>query len=230
MSLKKLVFDPSDIANVERYDNVGSYLISAGGALITSTSIGGIEALDVNLASPLSIEVDLDGLYDGVDNLNPDTVGLIIHNRGASLDETSLLFRSSGGTADADAIVAANVHGQDVMSFDMGFNGTTWDRMRGYNFEKKMYDGASSFETEAVAVTTTAAEFAATPLANRKRVLIQNNGNKAVAVNHIVGGTFDDGLIIPAGGALERPWDESVDIFLVSEQGSQDVRILQEAA
>lgn len=123
----KLIYDaasPSD------GDSVAAYL-RTGSAALTSTTIGPIEALDVNIASPLSVDVQLDGLYDVGTNPDPDTIGHILRTRGAAPDETTQVEPLTGAAASADALVAADVHGMDTNGFMHIFNGTTWDRVRG---------------------------------------------------------------------------------------------------
>lgn len=118
----RLIFDTADAADS---DNVGAYLRSSTGTLITDT--GG--SLDVNVTNSITATADLDGIQSG-GNTDPDNVGLITHVRNATPGDTEQTFRSTGGTANADDVVAANVHGMDVNSFLMGFDGTTWDRIR----------------------------------------------------------------------------------------------------
>ena len=81
----------------------------------------------------MAVDVDLDGVYNGVSNLTPDSAGLIGHTRAASPAISDQIERMTVGAASGDGIVAANVHGLDVNSFGMIFNGTTWDRMKGTN-------------------------------------------------------------------------------------------------
>lgn len=120
---QKLVYISTDPTSG---DEVAAYLRTGSHAL-TSTDIGGKKALDVNVAN--AINVDTNGVYADPSNLTPDSIGNIFHSRAATPDATNQIFRSTGGAASADSIVAANVHGIDVMGFLMGFNGTTWDRL-----------------------------------------------------------------------------------------------------
>lgn len=94
---------------------------------LTSTTSGLKEALDVNIVN--SIAVDLNGVYDVTTNPTPDSIGAIVHTRTAAPDQTNQTFRTTGGTANASAVVAANVQGLDTNAFAMGYNGTTWDRL-----------------------------------------------------------------------------------------------------
>lgn len=62
-SKEKLVFDA---ATANDTDNVGAFLRSADGTLLTHTTVGGKEALDVNVANEVDIR-DLDFATDSVD-------------------------------------------------------------------------------------------------------------------------------------------------------------------
>ena len=146
----KLVFDTS-VSLVEN-DNVGAFITASDGTLITHhhiaagydaldvyaamadgagnaiTSTGG--ALDVNIKSPISVNVDLNGIYDAGGNPTPDNVGLIGSTRAApGLANQTLQF--TGGSVASDAVSASNIVAQDVSAFGMMWNGTTWDRMAG---------------------------------------------------------------------------------------------------
>lgn len=122
LSKDKLIYDgttPSD------GDSIAAFLHATN--KLTSTTIGLQEALDVNIAN--TIMVDLNGVYNVGTNPTPDTVGAIVHTRAAAPDETNQTFRVTGGAASSSAVVAANVQGLDTNAFAMGYNGTTWDRL-----------------------------------------------------------------------------------------------------
>lgn len=121
----KLIYDGSVPADG---DSVAAFLHAS--LKLTSTTVGGMEALDVNIASPISVAVDLDGFYVDPDNATPDTVGSILHERGAAPDETSLTFRPTGGSPDSDSIDPANVFSEDSNSFLHGWTGTAWERVK----------------------------------------------------------------------------------------------------
>lgn len=64
LSLERLLFDPADPSSGP---NVGSYLrAGTDGDLLSSTNIGGKEALDVNVVEGINVEVDLSSLDDSV--------------------------------------------------------------------------------------------------------------------------------------------------------------------
>lgn len=125
LSKEKLIYDSTTPADG---DSVAAFLRTGSGAL---TSTGAAGALDVNITNALAVAVDLDGDYDGVTNLTPDSVGAIVHDRAAAPAVADQNKRTTGAAASSDAVVAANAHGLDANAFGMIFNGTTWDRMRG---------------------------------------------------------------------------------------------------
>lgn len=239
MSVSRQLFaDASDFTNS---DKVFSFLRSAGGQTITSTTVGGSEALDVNVANQIS--VDLDGVYDGVSNLTPDNVGLIAHSRAATPGDAEQLFRSTGGAASSDAVVAANVHGLDVNSFAMLFNGTTWDRAQGtagaahsHLFSQEAgfkVDVKKSYAVAQVAAATvgaTAAQLDATPLAGRNKVVVQNLSNKKVWIGFDNTVTSSSGLLVFPNDRFEEILDDGVTIYAIGEQAGQNVRLTEYAA
>lgn len=155
LSKDKLIYDgttPADGDSVAAFLHATNKLASAAvnsneslytiaalndgtGTAITSTAgtgaYTGKQGIDVSLISPISVAVDLNGIYDVSTNPTPDNVGLITFSRAASPGLSDQIQKNTGAAASSDSVVAANVHGQDVNAFGMIFNGTTWDRMRG---------------------------------------------------------------------------------------------------
>jgi hypothetical protein len=141
-----LLFDPTDPTNT---DQVGSRVLAGtDGDAIASKTIAASEwlqvasalhdgsgnaigstagALNVNISSG-TLAVSVDGVYDGVTNINPDNVGLIVHTRAASLADAEQTFRTSGGGVGA-TIAPANVHAIDAASFMYAFDGSDWARL-----------------------------------------------------------------------------------------------------
>lgn len=147
-SKDKLVFDPSA---ADDSDNIGAFVRASDGSLIGKQGIAEQNwlnvaaalhagdgtpitqtagALDVNLKSPVVVNVDMDGVYDGEANPIPDSVGLVAAERAASIDATKETLRLSAGAPSADAVDPANIHALDANSFLMGWNGTGWDRLK----------------------------------------------------------------------------------------------------
>lgn len=121
ISKDKIIYSAAD----NEGDEVKSFLHAT--LKLTSTTVSGKEALDVNIVS--AIMVDLNGFYDVSTNATPDTVGNIMCTRAATPALTDQIQRVTAAAAASDAVVAANVHGQDVNAFAMAYNGTTWDRL-----------------------------------------------------------------------------------------------------
>lgn len=125
LSKDKLIFD----ATAGQGDELTAHLYAS--LPLTSTTVSGKECLDVNIASPISVSTDIDGLYNVSTNPTPDTTGAILRTRGATPDATAQVEPITGAAASSNAVVAANVHGMDVNAFGMVYNGTTWDRLTG---------------------------------------------------------------------------------------------------
>lgn len=239
MGLSRQLF--ADAADFTNSDKVFSFLRSAGGQTITSTTISGKEALDVNIANQLSI--DIDGVYDVGTNPTPDNVGLIAHSRAATPGDAEQLFRSTGGAASSDAVVAANVHGLDVNAFGMLFNGTTWDRAKGTSgaahshlfsqeagFKVDVKKSYSAAQSAAKTVGATASQLDATPLSGRNKVAVQNLSNKRIWIGFSNAVTAADGILVHPQGFYEEILDDGVTVYAIGEQAGQDVRLAEYAA
>lgn len=83
------------------------------------------------------------------------------------------------------------------------------------------------FKTSAASVTTTAAQLVSSPLLGRKRIMIQNLGNKAIFIGFDGTVSTANGLRVSAGAFLEMPFGEDLSIFAISESGTQDVRVVE---
>lgn len=238
MLSRQLFADATDFANS---DKVVSFLSGAAGIPLTSTTVGAKEALDVNVANQISVSVD--GIYDGVNNLSPDSVGFIGHTRGAAPAIADQVFRSTGGAASADDVTAANVHGLDVNSFGMLFDGTAWDRARGTSGAANVHlaSQASGFliatkssyasaAAKAVAVGATAAQLDATPLSGRTSIQVQNLSNKKLAIGFSNAVTLASGILVPPGGYFEKDIGAGVTVYAIGEVAGQDVRVGEYAA
>lgn len=62
----QLIFDVTDVDTIADSDSVGAYVRSSDGTLITHSTVGGKEALDVSVADGINVEVDLSHLDDSV--------------------------------------------------------------------------------------------------------------------------------------------------------------------
>jgi hypothetical protein len=103
VSKDKLVFDP---ANASEGDKIATYLYSASGTLITHTTVSGKEALDVNVANSISVDVDLDAATDSVASWTHDGAGNVINSTSNALH---VLF-----TNTSLAVTATNLDIRDL--------------------------------------------------------------------------------------------------------------------
>ena len=80
----------------------------------------------------------------------------------------------------------------------------------------------------AEAITDTAAQIAATPLAGRTRILVQNTGNNPAYLAFDGSVTSSTGLVIEKGGYLELPFGEDLSLHAVCGTGdSTTLRVFQ---
>jgi hypothetical protein len=231
ISGRRLGFDITDADTILASDNVGAWLrAGSDGDRISSTNVGGKEGLDVNIINPLTVNID--GVYDGVNNTDPDNVGAIFHVRAASPADADQTKRTTGAAASSDAIVAANFHGQDVNSALLGYNGTTWDRVRTFNSTGRIKTviAYKSFLVTPETVGTSASQLVSSPLTDRAKVTIQNLANRDMWVGVDNAVTSATGYLIPAKGEQSFDWDGTVDIWAIGAVAAMDVRVLEEAA
>lgn len=222
-------------------DSVQAWAHDGAGTAITSTTAGAKQALDVNITN--AIMVDLNGVYDAGTNPTPDTVGAILHQRAASPAASDQTFRSTGGAASSDAVTAANVHAADVNSFLMGYNGTTWDRIKSVSGAMRMditsqslsqvvvSDAAlanSAMVSTAKAVSTTSGALLASEQAGRKYLIAQNLGNRSIYVG-ASGVTTSTGIRLSSGSSIELRIGAAQSLHAVTDSGTQDTRILEVA-
>lgn len=228
---RRLGFDITDADTILASDNVGAWLrAGSDGDRISSTNVGGKEGLDVNIINPLTVNID--GVYDGVNNTDPDNVGAIFHVRSATPGDADQTKRTTGAAASSDAIVAANFHGQDVNSALLGFNGTTWDRIRSWKSTGviRAVDVKTVFKVTAETVGLTAGELVATPLANRTGIRVQNLGNRDIWIGTSNAVTAANGYLIPAKGEEDFDFGEDVDVWAIGDAAGLSVRVLEEAS
>jgi len=245
MAVDRLVFDPAlptEGSNVGAYvlagtdgDQIGSQninslewlnvaaaIFAADGTALTET--GG--ALDVNVASgslDVTATCDLDGFWVTSTNENPDDVGIIAFQRGASPDHEDQTFRPTGGAASSDDVTAANVHGLDVNSFLMGFDGTTWDRVKAtagaLDVNLASSTGSVNVNGSAqtsgayggISVTSTATLIPAAPLAGRRFIKAYNFGDNQMFYG------FSNAVTVAAGANAGTPISKgSYEVFDMS--------------
>jgi len=259
-----LIFDTTNATTIADTDSVGAFVRSGNnGKLITHHTITAdtYEALDVYAAmaagdgTPITqtggslnvnltntLPVDVDGIYSG-GNTNPDNVGVIAHTRGATPVDADQIERTTAALANADNVVAANVHGLDVNSFGMIYDtaGGNWDRMTGTggNLNVNITNTAAVTVTDAAlanislvsntetgAAATISKDVVAAPLVDRKYLWIYNNDNQKIWIGG-TGVTVADGFPISPGSYMELRAGSAVDVEFVSSKASHLIRTLE---
>ena len=120
----------TDLSYHQHLDVFSIMAASDGTAITHHHDAAGTTSLDVHVTNPLTINVDVNGIYNGSTNLQPANVGLIGSSRAApGLANQTLQFTGAG--VGSDAVATTNIVAQDVNAFGMMWNGTSWDRMAG---------------------------------------------------------------------------------------------------
>lgn len=104
---ERLVFDP---ANASEGDKIAGYLYGAGGTLITSTTVGADEGLDVNVLNTITVsatDLDIRDLSASQDSVKiGDGTDFLAINADGSINITD-----NGGSITVDGTVAATQSG-----------------------------------------------------------------------------------------------------------------------
>ncbi len=88
-------------------------------------------------------------------------------------------------------------------------------------------DSYSSWKSTDQDVTSTASEIASTPLASRKRMIIQNLGAVDAYIGESNAVTALTGTKIPKGASIEMKWDATADVWAITSSGTADLRIAE---
>lgn len=188
-------------------DSVASFLRDGEGTKLTSTLNGGKQALDVFVTNPLEIDVGLDAADDSI-------AAWLKDGSGNSLSSTAGALHVRLDSQTVNIVVEAT-------DFDIRNLVASQDEVDA-RFE------ASAIASSAASVSTTAASLIASPLSNRRRLLLQNLGNHAIFVGGAAVST-SDGIRIPAGANVELELGSAVNLYALCASGSADVRILEMA-
>lgn len=124
----RLIFDPADLAES---DQIGSYLIGAAGDVLTSTTVGGDEALDVNIVQTVALTVsatDFDirdlthvGIQDSVAIGDGTDVLSITGSGQAEVAVTAALPAGTNNIGDVDVLTQpARSHTTDSIAIGDG--------------------------------------------------------------------------------------------------------------
>lgn len=215
-------------------DSVSSWLKDGSGTAITSTA----GALDVNLKSPITVDVDLEGVYAATTNETPDSAGAIYHTRAATITIEEQVERTTAGLVGTIAAAdLADVKAIDVNAFALAINDSSGDAQvlsidnasGGLKVDVQnsitindvgLANSAIAAAANSIDTNNTAENLVASPLANRKYLWVYNNGNKVFYIGQS-GVTTANGFPMPSGSILEMRLGAAVDIEFVGASGAE---------
>lgn len=236
---QQLIFDTTDANTIADSDSVGAFLRSSDGTLITHTTVGGKEALDVRVAEGINVEVDLDAADDSVAAWLSDGAGNAIGSTGGALH-----ISDAGGSLTVDATdldIRDLDAAQDSVQSNL-FDGAGTALTSTLEGAKQALDVFVANEIEvndaaiantaivaaanALDVADTAESAVASALANRKYLFIHNEGNRTA----YIGGAGVDaatGFPLSPKAVIELRAGAAVDVQWVSANTSQEIRTLE---
>lgn len=250
ITLDQLIFDTS---NPDDGANVGAYMRAGD----DGTAIGHVgDALKVDIGSVADLDIrDLDAsqdnvaISDGTDTLAVNADGSInsvvtatdLDIRDLSFSTDSVTSRlqdgsgnaitSTGGALDVNIAGGVNVE-VDLSHVDDSVrlgDGTTLTDVTTDGRLETFHAPDSSAQAAAATVGTSAVELASSPLANRKKIIVQNNGSKAIYLGGANTVTTSNGICIPKGASFELDWGPNVDLWAISGTAGQDIRVMEVA-
>jgi hypothetical protein len=225
-------------------DSVSSWTKDGSGTAITSTA----GALDVNIKTPLVLDVKLDGVYT-LSNLLADSVGNIFNSRAVTPDISGQVERATvallGTVASADV---SKIHALDVNAFLSAKNSVSGDLSQltidnvsgGLNVnvansitvsDSALANVAIKQKAEVLAVANTAQAVFSAPLAARKYAKVFCFGNKAAFIGDATV-TEANGYPIYPGSEIDLRVGSAVVVDFVGQTGvsgavSAQIRTLQ---
>lgn len=227
---KQLVFDTSDATSISHSDSVGAYLRSSDGTLITHTTVGGKEALDVRIAEGINVEVDLSHaddsvrLGDGTDLVTVTNVGadygldVNLINASVAVTATQLDIDDLNATDDAVAAYLKDGSGTSITSTGGALDVNIASGSVTIN-DAGIANTAIATAAATLAVADTAQDIIASPLSNRKYLYIRNMSNKDVYIG-ATGVTASNGFPLSPGMIIDLRCGAAVDVEFVGVSGA----------
>ena len=222
-----------------------------GSGFITTNINGTVSVSATNLdIRDLTHVSDSVKIGDGTDFLAVAADGSIaITDNGGSLTiDNADLVTIAGDTTSIDGKLAALGQGvmagsmpvviasdQSVLSIDdnggsLTVDGTVAATQSGVWNVNTTPGGYGSWKVTAQSVTTTESELAATPLASRLSVLVQNLGNDDIYLKEATGVSSSNAMKLPKGSSFEANLDDGSNLFAIADSSSSDIRVVEYAA
>lgn len=224
LSKERLVFDPTAAADG---DAVGAYLRAADGTLITRTTVGSKEALDVYVANAIRITDGTNDLAinpDGSINVDVDVV------TGAEKAEDSAHTSGDIGqfilAVRQDTLASSVSADGDYAALKVDALGALWTNVA--NTVSVSDAPMSAINTASVTVNATAVNLITTPLSGRRKVIIQNaSGSRILYLGHNSSVSASNGIRLSAGASIEFEAGPGVNIYAIANGAGCDVRYME---
>ena len=192
----------SEVHNIAIKSTAGNELSIDSSGLITSKISDGTDSLGINADGSLNVI-----LSDGTDPLAINADGSLNVILSDGTDALDINADGSLNTiiTDGTDTLAINADGSVNASI--------------------VEAGLSSWKNTAQTVNTTASELAATPLAGRVKMVIQNLGSQDAYLGFDNTVTTANGIILPAKSTFEFPYNATANVWAITSSGSADIRI-----
>ena len=246
----QLIFDATSAGTIGDSDSVGAFVRSSDGTLITHTTNGAKEGLDVNIIND-NLEVT-----QGTSPWVVSATDLDIRDLSAAQDSVESWLHDGAGTAltstlvgsdqalDVNVVSGINVevdldHTEDSVRLGDGTNfltSTTVASDIGLDVyliggdvdvsDAALADTAILSAVDTLAAAGTAEKVVASNLANRKYLFVYNKSNRKI----YLGGSGVDssnGFPVSPGSYLEMRAGASVDVYYDGETNGQEIRTLE---
>ena len=240
---EKLVFDPAD---ADATDNVGAYVRSSDGTLITHTDNGGKQSLDVNVSNTVTVEAtdfDIRNLDYSQDNvaIKGATGNQLVVEADGSINVNADISVVNGHEKLEDAAHVSGDVGSFVLAVRQDTLANSVSADGNYAAFKVNSKGAlyveiaqqspatnTSWLVSQNTIDTTAELVVATDLAARKRILIQNvSSSKVVYLGESNAVTSASGLRLSAGAAIELDLAAGAAIYAIANGAGADIRVAE---
>jgi hypothetical protein len=247
---EKLVFEPAAAADT---DNVGAYLRSADGTLLTHTTVAGKKGLDVNVINTsldvTATNLDIRDLSHTQDNVAIAQGGnTLVVNADGSINVKADIDVVNGAEKEEDSAHVSGSIGQyvlavrqdtlapstsadgDYASFKVNQDGALWVQLADNLVVIKPPTFTNWLVTQNT-VDTTAELVVAADLTDRRKIIIQNvSSNRTVFLGQTNTVTSANGLRLSAGSAIELELAAGTAIYAIANAAGADLRIAELAA
>ena len=166
-------------------------------------------------------------IHDGGNSITVDAVDLDIRDLSSATDSISALGNVADDAVDSGNPVKIGARAVGTALTAVSAGGDRTNAVSDLRRRIYVNDACSVGMNYGANSVTTSAELVATASAGRKRFLVQNLGNKAIYLGGDSSVTTVNGIRVSAGAAFEMDLGEYVDLYMIAESGTQDVRFMQ---